>query len=93
MGNRLYRYELSGNKLVNPKILLDLPVSPHGAHNGGKIIIGPDNSLYLVVGDMERNDNEAQNYNNGKTPDDLLEYCVLSRMVNYQRLFLEKKTI
>ena len=28
LGNRLYRYELVDNKLVNPKLLLDLPASP-----------------------------------------------------------------
>ena len=27
LGNRLYRYELVDNKLVNPKLLLDLPTS------------------------------------------------------------------
>ena len=27
LGNRLYRYELVDNKLVNPKLLLDLPAS------------------------------------------------------------------
>ena len=28
LGNRVYRYELDDNKLVNPKLLLDLPVLP-----------------------------------------------------------------
>ena len=35
LGNRLYIYELVDNKLVNPKLLLDLPASPGGSHNGG----------------------------------------------------------
>ncbi|HZB73873.1 MAG TPA: hypothetical protein VE378_03930, partial [Nitrososphaeraceae archaeon] len=37
LGNRLYRYEFSadGTKLVNPKLLLDLPYEPGPAHNGG----------------------------------------------------------
>ncbi len=43
--NRLYRYELVNNKLVNPTLLLDLPAAPGPRHNGGKIIIGPDNNL------------------------------------------------
>jgi glucose/arabinose dehydrogenase len=68
LGNRLYKYELSGNKLVNPKLLLDIGATPYGNHNGGKIIIGPDNNVYLVVGDMERSDYETQNFKNGKTP-------------------------
>ena len=56
-GNRLYRYELTnGNgKLVNPKLLLDLPAIPEnqrGEHNSGKVLIGPDNNVYLVIGEV-----------------------------------------
>ena len=36
LGNRLYRYELVNNKLVNPKLLLDLPAVPGTGHNSGK---------------------------------------------------------
>jgi len=36
LGNRLYRYDLIDNKLVNPKLLLDLPIKPGPAHNGEK---------------------------------------------------------
>ena len=36
IGNRLYKFELTGNKLVNPKVLLDLPGSRHSAHNEGE---------------------------------------------------------
>jgi hypothetical protein len=35
LGNRLYRYDLADNKLVNPKLLLDLPAKPGQSHNGG----------------------------------------------------------
>jgi aldose sugar dehydrogenase len=35
IGNRLYKYELKNNKLVNPKLLLDLPAAPGPSHNGG----------------------------------------------------------
>jgi aldose sugar dehydrogenase len=52
LGNRLYRYELIDNKLVNPKLLLDLLAVPFPTHNGGKIIIGPDNNVYLTIGDV-----------------------------------------
>jgi len=73
LGNRLYRYELSGNNLVNPKLLLDVDSKSYesqtGAHNGGKVITGPDNNIYLVVGDMKKSDYKTQNSNNGKTPD------------------------
>jgi aldose sugar dehydrogenase len=51
-GNRLYRYELINNKLVNPVLLLDLPAIPGPAHNGGAIKIGPDNNVYIPIGDV-----------------------------------------
>jgi aldose sugar dehydrogenase len=75
LGNRLYRYELVNDKLVNPKLLLDLPANPGPRHNGGKIIIGPDNNLYITVGDVdgsfkeEDTETQAQNYPNGVDPD------------------------
>jgi len=50
-GNRLYRYELEGDKLVRPKLLLDLPASPGSDHLGGVITIGPDSNVYVVAGD------------------------------------------
>ena len=47
LGNRLYRYELSDNKLVNGKLLLDLPAAPGSAHNGGKVVVGPTECLFI----------------------------------------------
>jgi aldose sugar dehydrogenase len=52
LGNRLYRYEFVNNKLVNPLLLMDLPASPIPAHNGGKILIGPDKNVYFTIGDL-----------------------------------------
>jgi glucose/arabinose dehydrogenase len=78
LGNRLYRYEFSedGTKLVNPKLLLDLPYEPGPAHNGGVVIVGYDNNVYVVVGNMLANaedrfdgDSLDQNIKNGKAPD------------------------
>ena len=78
IGNRLYRYELSenGSKLVNPKLLLDLPYLPGPAHNGGAITIGPDNNVYLAVGEMTPTSYgqgdyrfKVQNYEDGREPD------------------------
>jgi aldose sugar dehydrogenase len=69
LGNRLYRYELVNNKLVNPKILLDLP-STKPLHNGGKIAIGPDSNVYFVIGDQYSGDRtKAHNNKNGTYPD------------------------
>jgi aldose sugar dehydrogenase len=69
LGNRLYRYELVDNKLVNAKLLLDLPATPGTHHNGGNIRIGPDQNLYVVIGDVEGHLTESQNIKNGPPPD------------------------
>ena len=52
-GNHLYRYELIDNQLVNPVLLLALPAEPGPRHNGGAIEIGPDNNIYIPVGDID----------------------------------------
>jgi glucose/arabinose dehydrogenase len=41
-------------KLINPKLLLDLPAVPGPRHNGGAITIGPDNNLYIPIGDTDK---------------------------------------
>ncbi len=74
VGNRVYRYELINNTLVNPKLLLDLPAWPGPTHNGGSIKIGPDNNLYVPIGDVHGQSSEetltkAQNFKNGTNPD------------------------
>jgi glucose/arabinose dehydrogenase len=61
LGNRLYRYELVNGKLVNPKLLLDIPAIPVPTHNGGKVIIGPDNNVYVIAGDLDHR-SKTQNF-------------------------------
>lgn len=67
LGNRLYRYEWDSNssKLVNPKLLLDLPAVPGPSHNGGEIVIGPDNYVYIVIGDVVGYRSQTQNVEDG----------------------------
>ena len=81
--NCLYRYELVNNntKLVNPKLLLTIHTSPKTPnHNGGKILIGPDQNVYIVVGDTDKFYDQhfnhlphlatkAQNFKNGSNAD------------------------
>jgi aldose sugar dehydrogenase len=55
--NRIYRYDLENNRLVNPKLLLELPLTKKTIHNGGVVAIGPDNNIYTVVGDLEKYNN------------------------------------
>src|ERR671921_894402 len=75
LGNRLYRYELVNNKLINPVLLLDLPAIPGPRHNGGAIMIGPDSNLYVPIGDVDGTgkaevfETKAQNYVDGAEPD------------------------
>ena len=76
VGNRLYRYELVGNKLINPKLLLDLPYLPGPAHNGGTVKIGPDKNVYVIVGNLYSpvfnkggENNLIQNIKEGNEPD------------------------
>jgi aldose sugar dehydrogenase len=67
LGNRLYRYVLINDKLVNPKLLLDLPVTP-SQHNGGPVVIGPDQNVYVILGDVNH-ETQAQNEESGEEPD------------------------
>jgi aldose sugar dehydrogenase len=82
LGNRLYRYEFVDDKLVNPKLLLDLPATPGPYHNGGAITIGPDGNVYITVGNVnagcefldensscQRVKSRAENYLGGLEPD------------------------
>ena len=75
LGNRLYRYEWIDDRLVNPVLMLNLPAVPGPRHNGGAIEIGPDENIYIPVGDIDgsfKGDFQAtktQNSPNGRTVD------------------------
>ena len=62
LGNRLYRYEFVNDTLVNPKLLLDLPAIPGPRHNGGAIMIGPDNNIYIPIGDVDGSFNPSGHF-------------------------------
>ena len=70
IGNRLYKYEISEDnssniKLINPELLLSVPPSPGTHHNGGIVLIGPDDNLYVVIGDLEDHSTYTQNVKTG----------------------------
>lgn len=69
VSNRVYRYNLENAKLVNPKLLLDLPATPGPRHNGGAIELDPAGNLYVPVGDVDGHTTQAQNNEIGSPPD------------------------
>jgi len=69
LGNRVYRYELIDNKLINPKLILNLPATPGPFHDGGKVLMGPDKNVYVVIGDLLYHRTMAQNVASGGPPD------------------------
>ena len=74
LGNRLYRYEFVDGRLINPVLLLDLTAIPdngRGEHNGGKILIGPDNNIYYIIGEVGGHRTQAQNIVDGPAPNGL----------------------
>ena len=66
--NRVVRYTWDGNNLVNQEPIIDLPVLPGANHDGGIIIFGPNNKLFIVIGDLNRN-GQLQNNSGGAAPD------------------------
>src|SRR6188472_2409461 len=74
LGNRLYRYEFVDGRLINPVLLLDLtaiPINGRAEHNGGKIRIGPDDNVYLIVGEVGAHETQTQNVIDGPAPNGL----------------------
>src|SRR5215212_4432973 len=75
--NRIYKYDLDNqnNILVNPKLLVGIPSFPDPSHIGGIIEIGPDNNLYVTVGNFQNTipskiyKTKTQNYVDGKPVD------------------------
>ena len=70
VANRVDKFHWDGSALTaepgNP--ILSLPVTPGPNHNGGIILFGPDQKLYVINGDLNR-DGQLQNFPNGPAPD------------------------
>jgi aldose sugar dehydrogenase len=67
--DRLYRYNIIKNKLAEPKLIFEIPSSPKAVHDGGKLMIGPDENVYVTIGDIDGYRTKAQNIKNGSLPD------------------------
>jgi aldose sugar dehydrogenase len=53
--SKLVRYTIEGDTLLQPKILLD-NIPGNTFHNGSRIVISPDNKLFLTLGDVGQTD-------------------------------------
>jgi glucose/arabinose dehydrogenase len=67
--NHLYRYDITDGKFTNPKLIFEIPSFYGAAHNGGKLMVGPDNNIYVSIGEMWHYKTKAQNFKNGSLPD------------------------
>ncbi len=64
--NRVERYRWNGSKLTFDKKILVRPATPGPNHDAGKIAFGPDGKLYVMSGDLNRNES-TQNFRKAKT--------------------------
>ena len=77
IGNKLYRYTLVDNatsgppqsRIVETKLLLDLPVDAGMTHNGGKVRIDSNGGVNVIIGDLHHRRGQAQNIENGTALD------------------------
>ena len=56
ISNKISRYVFNGRELVFDRKIIDLPVSSGPNHDGGKIAFDAKGKLYVVVGDLNRNE-------------------------------------
>ncbi len=66
--NRVERYRWNGSTLAFDRRVLTMPASPGPNHDGGKILFGPDGKLYATIGDLNR-DNSNANFERAKKLD------------------------
>ena len=72
----LYRYELSKDEkaLTNKKLLLNFSALPGATHNGGEMVVGPDNNIYIITGNAENKTTPVSNSKKNPNVDGKVEY-------------------
>ena len=56
-----FKYNAETRKLTLERVIKRLPVQPGPNHDGGKIVFGPDQKLYAVIGDLNRRERTSNN--------------------------------
>jgi hypothetical protein len=57
-------------RLINPQLLLDFPALLGPRHNGCAITLGPDNNIYIPIGDVDKMADETGAQNEPDFPAD-----------------------
>jgi hypothetical protein len=66
-----------------------LPLTPGTIHNGGVVLIGPDNNVHTVVGEIGNSVRRLKTLKMGQILMDLAAYLGLLKMVNRsEKVFL-----
>jgi glucose/arabinose dehydrogenase len=66
LDNRVERYRWLRGGLVLDRRIIVRPATPGPNHDGGKITFGPDNKLYAIAGDVNRNE-RTSNFESSST--------------------------
>lgn len=65
--NWLVRYEMVDDKLLMPKVIIQIPADISRLHNGGPIVVGKDGNVYLIVGDLKGPDPQQVDHFTGRS--------------------------
>jgi len=56
IANNIYKYKWVDNTLQDPILIKSLPANPETLiHNGGAMVVGKDDTVYAVIGDLHNN--------------------------------------
>ena len=82
LGNRIYKYDWNGEKLINPVLLKELPTNNY--HNSGVMVTGLDNQVYAVIGDTGKYGPLQNKLIENLYPPDTLDYMDTSAILQVE---------